>query len=202
MGRGTPEIRYAEVERETRETRVQVVLDLDGGSRQDVTTGIGFLDHMLCLVAFHGKLNLGIKAEGDLQVDDHHTVEDVGIVLGKAFREAVHESEPVVRYGSVHQVMDEALVLCALDISGRGHYHHNIEFKRERLGELSTESIHEFFRAFCLHGGVTMHFQYLAGVNDHHLAEAMFKGFGRALHVATRIQERPNGATSTKGKID
>lgn len=194
-------MRYAEVERDTKETRVQVVLDLDGGTRQDISTGVGFLDHMLTLFAFHGQFDLGVKADGDLHVDDHHTVEDVGIVLGKAIREALREQEPVERYASNHTPMDDALVLVAVDISGRGHAFVEVDFKRDRLGDLSLENVSEFFRALCLHSGITLHLRKIAGTNDHHVVEAMFKGFGLALLQATRPAGRPNAA-STKGKID
>lgn len=201
MSKGAPGVRYAEVDRDTRETRVHVVLDLDGGSRQDIDTGIQFFDHMLELMAFHGRLDLGVRAEGDLQVDDHHTVEDVGIVLGKAISRALEESEPIERYASNHTAMDEALVLVAIDVSGRGRFHGDLPFTRDRLGQMSTENVAEFFRSLCLHAGMTMHLRRLASENDHHLCEAAFKGFGIALHAATRRSER-RGTPSTKGKID
>lgn len=201
MSKGTPGIRYAEIERETRETRVQVVLDLDGGTKQDVSTGIGFLDHMLTLLAFHGAIDLGVKAEGDLYVDDHHVVEDVGIVLGTAFREAMRDALNVARYASNHTPMDEALVLTALDLSGRPHLSFDAQFQREKIGELSTECVREFFRAFVSHSGVTAHIRVLAGTNDHHICEAIFKSFGMALREASRLTDRKQGST-TKGKRD
>lgn len=200
MSKGPTGVRYAELERETTETRVQVVLDLDGGSRQDVSTGIGFLDHMLTLFAFHGQVDLGVKAEGDLTVDDHHTVEDVGIVLGKAIQEACQASEGIQRYGSVHMPMDEALVLVAVDISGRGHLEYDARFRRDNIGSLSTECVKEFFRAVAMNAGITLHIRQIAGENDHHICEAIFKGFGRALRDATQASER-KGAPSTKGKL-
>ena len=201
MSKGTPGVRYAEVERETNETRVRVVLDLDSGSRQDVSTGIGFFDHMLTLMAFHGRMNLGVQAEGDLEVDDHHTIEDVGIVLGRAIRQALAESDPIERYASTHTPMDEALSLVALDISGRGMLVFDAGFRRDRVGGMATENVREFFRALATNAGITLHIQKLAGDNDHHIAESIFKGVGRALCQATRRCERPHG-TSTKGKID
>lgn len=201
MSKGTPGVRYAEVERETSETRVQVVLDFDGGTKQDISTGIPFFDHMLELLAFHGLADLGVNAEGDLEVDDHHLVEDVGIVFGQAIREALRETEQVSRFGSSHTPMDEALALVAIDMSGRGHLYFDVPFKRDKIGTLSTECIREFFKALTLHAGITAHIRLIAGENDHHICEAVFKGFGRALSAATRLGERA-GVNSTKGQID
>lgn len=200
MSKEAPGVRYAEVERETNETRVHVVLDLDGGSRRDILTGIGFFDHMLTQLAFHGNINLGISAEGDLEVDDHHTVEDVGIVLGQALARALHSTEPIARYSSNFTPMDEALVMVALDISGRGVLVFDVDFTREAVGELSTECVREFFRSLCSHAGLTLHIRKISGLNDHHVIEAIFKGFGRALSEATQKVDR-KGSTSTKGKI-
>lgn len=193
-------MRFAEIDRETKETRVNVVLDLDGGTKQDIDTGIGFFNHMLTLLAFHGMLDLGVKAEGDLHVDDHHTVEDVGIVLGRAFRQSLVESDPVVRYGSNLTPMEDALVLVALDISGRGSLHYDLRFDREKLGEMSTECIQEFFHAFAFNAGINLHIKQMSGTNCHHLCEAAFKGVGRALNQATRKSERRQ-VSSTKGKL-
>lgn len=201
MSKGARGVRYAEVDRETSETRVHVVLDLDGGTKQDITTGIGFFDHMLELMAFHGRFDLGVEAEGDLGVDDHHTVEDVGIVLGKAFRSALTDTDPIARYGSGHTPMDEALVLTALDFSGRGHYFFEGAFKADRLGQMSTQAVPEFFKSLAAHAGLTLHHRVLAGVNDHHICEAMFKGFGLAINQATHVVDRRTPA-STKGKLD
>ena len=201
MSKETPGVRYAEITRETSETRVEIVLDLDGGSRRDITTGLGFFDHMLMQFAFHGLMDIGIRAEGDLYIDDHHTIEDVGIVLGQAIQQALESNEPIVRYASIHVPMDEALVLCAIDVSGRGSLHYDVEFKREMIGEVSTECFKEFFRAVALHSGLTVHIHKVAGENDHHIAEAMFKAFGVAFHAATRKGERRFG-TSTKGTRD
>ena len=201
MASGTSGVRYAEIYRETSESRVQVVLDIDGGTKCDISTGIGFFDHMLNLFAFRAEFDIGINAEGDLVVDDHHTVEDVGIVLGQAFREAMKNSEPTERYGNFATPMDEALVLVALDISGRGALYYDVEFTRERLGGLSTENIQEFFKAFATHSGITLHIRKLAGTNEHHICEAIFKGVGLALKQALTKSDRP-GSTSTKGKLD
>lgn len=200
MSKNAPSVRYAEVDRETAETTIHAVLDLDGGTRQDISTGIGFFDHMLHQMAFHGHLNLGLSVEGDLGVDDHHTVEDVGIVLGRAIRQAL-QGESIERYSSNHTAMDDALVLVAVDLSGRGILTYEVPFRRERIGELSTECIKEFFRSICAHAGITLHLHKVAGENDHHLCEAMFKGFGRALYCATRSSDR-RGPASTKGKLD
>jgi imidazoleglycerol-phosphate dehydratase len=201
MSKGQTTIRYAEIDRETNETRINMVLDLDAGSKQDIRTGIGFFDHMLTQLAFHGHLNFGLSAEGDLGVDDHHTVEDVGIVFGKAMRQCLAESEPFVRYASNHTPMDEALVLVAIDISGRGQCHFDVEFKRDRIGSMATESIREFFNALAVHGGITIHIRKITGANDHHVCEAIFKGLGRAVFEATRCTDR-HGAPTTKGKFD
>lgn len=201
MSKGARGVRYAEVDRETNETRVHVVLDVDGGTKQDISTGVAFFDHMLELLAFHARFDLGVTAEGDLGVDDHHTVEDVGIVLGKAFREALAGNDPIVRYGSNVTPMDEALVLTALDFSGRGHYYLEGEFRSDRIGQMSTQNVAEFFKSLCAHAGMTLHHRVLSGTNDHHISEAMFKGLGRALFEATRTADRRT-PTSTKGKID
>lgn len=200
MSKGTPGVRYAEVYRETSETRIQIVLDVDGGTRRDIATGIGFFDHMLHQLAFHGQLDIGVAAEGDLHIDDHHTVEDVGIVLGQALEQALR-SEPIDRYGEKTMPMDEALVLVSLDFSGRGVLVFDVDWKREKIGDLSTECVREFFRALCAHARLTLHIRKIVGENDHHVCEAIFKGFGRALYQATRKSER-RGVTSTKGSLD
>ncbi len=194
-------MRFAEIYRETTETRVQVVLDLDGGTRRDVLTGIGFFDHMLHQLAFHGQFDLGLSVEGDLDVDDHHSVEDSGILLGQAFSQAIQNSDPIVRYGSNMTPMDEALVLVSLDFSGRGILAYDVPFTREKIGDLSTECIREFFRALSTHAKMTLHIKKLAGENDHHVSEAIFKGVGQAIFQATRRSER-YGSTSTKGSRD
>lgn len=201
MGQRVQGVRYAEVERESNETRVRVVLDIDGGTKRNISTGIGFFDHMLDQFAFHGNFDLGLQAEGDLEIDDHHTVEDVAIVLGKAFKEAMSANDPIRRYFSISVPMDETLVLCAIDVSGRGILGWNVPFTRERVGGLATECVPEFFRAFTAHSGITIHFQKLAGTNDHHGIEAVFKSFGLCLRDAlVRIERK--GPSSTKGRID
>lgn len=193
MSKAMQGVRYAEVERETAMACVRVVLDLDGGTRRDISTGIGFLDHMLDQFAFHGKIDLGIKAEGDLAVDDHHTVEEVGGVLGEALLEAMQD-DPVIRFASGHTVKDDALVFVAIDVSGRGGLFYDVEFSRDKLGELATENVREFLRAFASNAGLTIHARKEAGTNDHHVCEALFKGLGRVLHEAIRVVERRNPA--------
>ena len=178
-----------------------MVLDLDGGTRRDILTGIGFFDHMLAQLAFHSQMDLGLSAEGDLEIDDHHTVEDVGIVLGQAITLALESTDPIARYGSNHTPMDEALVLVAIDISGRGVLSFDVPFHRDQVGELSTECVREFFRSLAAHSGITIHVKKISGENDHHICEAIFKGFGRAFFDATRKVDR-YGSTSTKGKRD
>jgi imidazoleglycerol-phosphate dehydratase len=201
VSKSAPGVRYAELFRETTETRVEVVLDLDGGTRQDITTGVGFFDHMLAQLAFHGQIDLGITVEGDLSVDDHHTVEDVGIVLGQAFSQALDETQGINRYGNNMTPMDDALVLVAVDISGRGGLFYDLPFTRQHIGGLATENVREFMRAFATNANITVHLQKLAGDNDHHICEAAFKGLGRALHQATIAVER-RGSSSTKGSRD
>jgi imidazoleglycerol-phosphate dehydratase len=200
MSKEAPGIRYAEAERETKETRVRVVLDLDGGTRRDISTGIPFFDHMLAQLCFHGEIDFGVQCEGDLEIDDHHTVEDIGIVMGQALAAALR-TEPIKRYSSKMAPMDEALVLAAIDISGRGGLFYDIQFTTEKIGTLSTECVREFFRALSSHSGITIHLRQVAGENNHHICEATFKAFGLALHEATRVSER-HGSPSTKGRID
>ncbi len=200
MSKPAKTIRFAEVDRETAETDIRLTLDLDGGSKVDAETGIPFLDHMLDQFGFHGHVDLGIKARGDTQVDDHHTVEDVGIVIGVGIRRALLDSDAIRRFGSVHVPMDDALVLVAVDISGRGYLDFDVEFEREKIGGLSLENVREFFHALAINAGITLHIRKLAGVNDHHVCEAIFKGFGIALCQAL-MRTESRKASSTKGKI-
>jgi imidazoleglycerol-phosphate dehydratase len=200
MRKSSKAIRYSEIERETHETKVSVVLDLDGGAKIDIGTSIEFFDHMLTLFAYHCGINVGIKAEGDTGVDDHHTIEDVGIVLGQALREALFAEARIERYGHAVVPMDEALVNTTVDISGRGVLVFDAEFKREMLGEMSTENVREFFYALATNAGITLHIHQMTGSNDHHICEAIFKSFGRALRDAA--QTTPGrGPKSTKGKL-
>lgn len=200
MSKGTPGVRYAEVDRETRETKIQVVLDMDGGNRSDVSTGLPILDHMLRKMAFHGMLDLGVSVDGDLAVDDHHTVEDTGIVIGQAIHLALVDSPGICRFGSVQLPMDDALVLVAIDIGGRGYLGWDMPFERESIGGMSTENVREFFAAVAFNAGMSVHIRKIAGHNDRHLCEAAFKAFGIALNQASRRTER-KGPNSTKGQV-
>ena len=193
--------RSAEIRRATSETDIFLRLNLDGDGGSELTTGVGFFDHMLTHIARHGLLSLTVKATGDLHIDDHHTVEDIGIVLGQALRQAVGDKKGIVRYGSATIPMDESLILCALDFSGRGGLYFDLTFPDTRIGTFATELVEEFFRAVAVNAGMTLHFQQLAGRNAHHIAEAAFKAFGRALDTATRRDERILGIPSTKGTL-
>lgn len=193
-------MRTAEIKRETKETSVSVNLNLDGTGKTDIDTGVGFLDHMLDLFAFHGSLDLKVHASGDLDVDDHHTVEDIGITLGNAFIKALGDRKGINRYGSFTLPMDEALANVSLDISGRPYLVFQCEFTREQIGMLSTEMIEEFFRAFAVAAGITLHINLLYGKNDHHKAEAIFKAFGHAVKEAVKITG--DQLPSTKGYLE
>lgn len=190
--------RTASVKRETKETKIDLALDLDGGAA-DVSTGIGFFDHMLTALSVHGGFGLRVRAEGDLAVDCHHTVEDVGIVLGTAFREALGDRAGIRRYGSAMIPMDEALGFCALDISGRPYLVFEAEFPQERVGEFDACMTEEFFRAFAVHAGITLHLKALSGKNSHHMIEALFKAAAHALGDA--VAQTGRGALSTKGTL-
>jgi imidazoleglycerol-phosphate dehydratase len=187
------------VKRTTKETDISVKIDLDGEGRSEISTGIGFLDHMLTHVSRHGFIDLEISSSGDLDVDCHHTVEDVGITLGQALSKALGSREGISRYACETVPMDEALVMCALDISGRPCLVFEGGFTTPKLGEMDTEAIEEFFRAICQHAGLNLHVRVLAGKNNHHIAEAMFKAFGRTLDSSTSIDPRIKGVLSTKG---
>lgn len=193
--------RKAEISRKTAETEVAVRLDLDGTGKVDVQSGVGFLDHMLTHVGVHGLLDLAISAQGDLHVDDHHTVEDVGIALGKAVAEALGERKGIARYGEATVPMDEALAQVVLDLSGRPHLSYEDGLSERKIGTVDAELFREFFEAFARQGGVTVHVRVLAGRNSHHIAEAVFKAFGRALGAATRVDPRRRGVPSTKGSL-
>jgi len=193
--------RSASVRRETAETKVAVELALDGSGRAEISTGVGFFDHMLSHIAKHGVFDLKVKAEGDRHVDDHHVVEDVGIVIGQAFAEAVGEKKGMVRFGSAMCPLDEALVAVALDFSGRAHLSWRLELPTERVGGFDTELAHEFFRAFAHNAKVALHVMQEAGENSHHILESTFKSFARALDQATRLDERLTDVPSTKGTL-
>lgn len=191
--------RESEVRRTTNETDVTVRINLDGEGRAELATGIGFFDHMLNHVARHGFFDLEVRASGDLHVDCHHTVEDVGIALGQAISKALGNREGISRYASETVPMDEALVTCALDISGRPYLAFCCDFTTPAVGGLDTEMIEEFFRALCVHAGLNLHIRALAGKNNHHIAEAVFKAFGRVMDRASAVDPRVRGALSTKG---
>lgn len=194
--------RKATIKRETKETNIFIELNIDGKGINEIDTGIGFLNHMLTHISKHGFFDLKVKAIGDLDVDSHHTIEDVGIVLGKCIKEALGDKAGIKRYGSSIVPMDEALVLCAVDISGRPIYISNAEFTVERLGSFDTEMVEEFFKAVCINSGLNMHIKVLDGKNNHHIAEAMFKAFGKALDEATQMDSRIEGVLSTKGTLE
>jgi len=194
--------RTAEVRRETKETQVQVTLDLDGTGRAEIATGIGFFDHMLDLLARHSRIDISVKAKGDLHIDHHHTTEDVGIALGQAVKQALGDMKGITRYADVHVPMDEALTRVAIDISGRPFLVFKAEFERDKVGAFDTELVREWFQAFAINAGVTLHVETLYGSNDHHIAESCFKGLARALRAAVAIDARAAGEVpSTKGRL-
>jgi len=194
--------RTAEVRRDTLETRISVRLNLDGSGAAELATGIPFLDHMLDQVARHGLVDLKITAEGDLHIDAHHTVEDIGITLGQAFAKALGSKTGVVRYGHSYVPLDEALSRVVIDLSGRPGLEFHVAFTRARIGDFDVDLFREFFQGFVNHAGVTLHVDNLRGVNAHHQAETVFKAFGRALRMAVAPDARMAGVTpSTKGSL-
>lgn len=194
--------RTAEVARETRETRIRLAVDLDGTGEASLTTGIAFFDHMLEQVARHGLIDLRIAAEGDLAVDDHHTVEDVGIVLGQALDEALGDKRGISRYGHAYVPLDEALSRVVIDFSGRPGLHYRVDYPRARIGGFDVDLIREFFQGLVNHARATVHVDNLRGDNAHHVAETVFKAFGRALRAAAAPDARAGGALpSTKGSL-
>jgi imidazoleglycerol-phosphate dehydratase len=194
--------RRATVDRATNETRIAVSVDLDGTGRADIATGIGFLDHMLDQLARHSLIDLTVKAEGDLHIDAHHTTEDTGIAIGQALTKALGDKRGIARYGHAYLPMDEALVRVALDLSGRPFLVWNVTFATDRLGQLDTQLVREFFQAIAQHGGITLHVDMIHGANDHHVAEACFKGLAQALRRAVEIDPRKAGQIpSTKGTL-
>ena len=193
--------RKAQLRRETRETQVTVKLCLDGKGRAQVATGVGFLDHMLLLLARHALFDLTVEAEGDRQVDDHHTVEDVGICLGQALRKALGEKRGIRRFGSAAVPMDEALAQVAVDISGRSMLIYRVPGLPEKVGSFDTSLVREFLQAFTSHAEVTLHVMVPYGEDGHHVAEAVFKGLARALREAVEIDPRERGVPSTKGVL-
>ena len=192
-------MRNAEINRKTKETDILVKLELDGSGKTDISTGIGFFDHMLTAFAVHGGLDLTVKVQGDLNVDGHHSVEDTGIVLGKAFSQAIGDMKGIARYGTAFIPMDEALGFASLDISGRPYLVFDADFSDDRIGELDACLVEEFFRAFAFNAGITLHLKCEYGKNDHHIAEALFKASAHAVKAAKAISG--NEILSTKGVL-
>ena len=194
--------RTATVQRDTKETKIRVAVNLDGTGAATLATGIGFFDHMLDQIARHGLIDLEIAAEGDLHIDGHHTVEDVGITLGQAIGQAVGDKRGLIRYGHAYVPLDEALSRVVIDISGRPVLVFKVEFPRDKIGEFDTELVREWFQAFAMNAGVTLHVETLYGENSHHIAESCFKGLARALRTAVAIDPKAAGEVpSTKGSL-
>lgn len=193
--------RVSKISRVTKETNIQLELQLDGSGITNINTGIGFFDHMLNSFARHGFMDLSVSVQGDLYVDAHHTVEDTGIVLGQAIKEAIGEKKGIKRYGSVILPMDETLMLCALDLSGRPYFVYNLELTTEKVGYMDTELVKEFFYAVSYSAGMNLHIKQLDGSNNHHIIEAAFKAFAKALDEATKYDERITDVLSTKGTL-
>ncbi|MCI8637932.1 MAG: imidazoleglycerol-phosphate dehydratase HisB [Coprococcus sp.] len=195
------EERIGRIKRVTRETQIEAELLLDGSGKAEVTTGIGFFDHMLMGFARHGLFDLKLKAEGDFEVDCHHTIEDTGIVLGQAIAKALGEKKGIRRYGSFLLPMDETLVLCAVDLSGRPYLNYHADFPTERIGDMDTEMVREFFYAVSYSGAMNLHLKVLDFGNSHHMAEALFKAFGKALCQSVEMEPRMKEVWSTKGSL-
>lgn len=193
-------MRKSSIRRETAETKISLSLNLDGNGKAEVNTGVGFFDHMLTLFAFHSGIDLNVQADGDLNVCDHHTIEDVGIALGRAFKEALGDKKGINRYGNAFIPMDESLAQVVIDISGRSFLAFDCELKRESIGNFSTEMVKEFLRAFAFNSNITLHVRLLYGENDHHKIEGIFKALGRALKEAKMInKDKEMEIPSTKG---
>lgn len=195
------EKRIASVERITKETKINLRISLDGKGWCKCETGIGFFDHMIDGFARHGLFDIEIKCDGDLAVDTHHSIEDVGIVMGEAIKKALGGKQGIKRYGNACIPMDEALILCAVDLSGRPYYVSDMRYTAERIGDMETEMIDEFFYALCYSAGMNLHFRQLSGENNHHIAEAAFKAFAKALDMAVSHDPRIEGVLSTKGTL-
>ena len=195
-------MRRATITRKTKETDISVAVDLDGAGTAKIATGVGFFDHMLEQIARHSLIDMTIKAKGDLHVDQHHTVEDVGIALGAAIRQALGDMKGITRYADVHLPMDEAMTRVAIDISGRPYLVWKVTFTRGKIGEMDSELFREFFQAFAQNAGITLHIENLYGRNNHHIAETCFKALARALRAAVAIDPRqPKAVPSTKGSL-
>ena len=194
--------RSATVQRDTLETQISVSLNLDGTGKSEIAPGLPFLEHMLELIGRHGAFDMNIKASGDFHIDDHHTVEDIGITLGQAFKQALCYKQGIMRYGHDYVPLDEALSRVVIDFSGRPGIEYRVDFTRPRIGQFDVDLIHEFFQGFVNHAPATLHIDNLAGRNAHHIAETMFKAFGRALRFAVSQDERmPGVIPSTKGSL-
>lgn len=195
-------MRTASITRNTNETAIELKLTLEGTGKAEIDTGVGFLDHMLTLLAHHGRFDLALKCKGDTFVDDHHTTEDIGIALGKAFSEALGDQAGVMRYGSMILPMDEALILTAIDLSGRAHLSYGLDIPAEKVGTFDTELVKEFFLGFVRNCACTVHIRQLDGENAHHIIEGCFKSFARALKEAVRLDpDHPDEIPSTKGSL-
>ena len=195
-------MRTAEIKRDTNETKITLTLNLDGNGISKISTGVGFLDHMLTLFARHGSFDLSVTCKGDVEVDDHHSTEDIGICLGSAFAEALGNMAGINRYGNIILPMDESLILCAADISGRSYLGYGLQIPTEKVGTFDTELVEEFFLAFTRKAGLTLHFQQLAGTNSHHIIEGAFKAFGRVMKQAVAVDPSLGGQIpSTKGVL-
>lgn len=193
--------RKSEVKRRTRETDIHILLEIDGQGRTEIATGVPFMDHMLTLFGVHGFFNLTIKAKGDTEIDDHHTVEDLGICLGQAFKKALGDFSAIKRYGLAAVPMDETLVRVSCDFSNRPYLHYGAEIKDQKVGRFDTALVQEFLRAFTLHAGLTLHVEVAHGANTHHILEAIFKAAGRCLDQATSKELRLAGPLSSKGSL-
>ena len=195
-------MRTGKVKRTTKETDIDLSVDLDGKGVSSIETGIGFLDHMLDLLARHSRIDMNVKAKGDRHIDDHHTAEDVGIALGQAVKQALGDMKGITRYADVHLPMDEALTRVAIDISGRPFLVFRTKFNRQKIGTFDTELVQEWFQAFAMNAGITLHVETLYGSNDHHISESCFKGLARVLRTAISIDERAKDEVpSTKGSL-
>lgn len=192
-------MRREKISRSTAETAIELEFAIDGTGKTDIRTGVGFLDHMLTLFANHGRFDLTVACDGDLEVDQHHTAEDIGIVLGQAFNRSIGNKEGIGRYATLSTPMDEALSTVSLDISGRSFLVYNVEGLKEKVGHFDTELVEEFFLAFTRHANVTLHINLQYGKNSHHIIESIFKSFGRALRIASAINPEIEGVPSTKG---
>ena len=193
--------RNAKVIRKTKETEIRIILNLDGSGKQKITTSIPFLDHMLSLLCAQGMLDLAVRAKGDTHIDYHHTAEDIGIALGAALKNALGEKQGIARYGSAFIPMDESLASVHIDISGRPHLTLHLPLRRRKIGDFDTELVSEFFQALVNHAAITLHAEVRYGSNAHHMVEALFKAFGRALRQAAAADQKVKGVPSTKGSL-